>query len=105
MGHTRPVAETIVARAKREPEFRAALIGQAVECIVENDVRTAKRLIRDYVLASTSFEALSKKIKKKPESIMRMLSDKGNPTISNMAALLSTLKKHEGINIHVEATL
>jgi DNA-binding phage protein len=105
MGHTRPVSETIIARAKREPEFRAALIGQAVECIVENDVRTAKRLIRDYVLASTGFEALSKKIKKKPESIMRMLSDKGNPTISNMAALLSTLKKQEGISIHVEAIL
>jgi hypothetical protein len=68
MGHTRPVSETIIARAKREPEFRAALVGQAIECIVENDVQTAKRLIRDYVLASTGFEALGKKINKKPEA-------------------------------------
>lgn len=33
-----------------------------------------------------------------------MLSEKGNPTLKNMAALLSSLKLHEGISIHVEAT-
>lgn len=105
MGHLRPVSETILNRAKREPEFRAALLGQAIECLVENDVRTAKKMIRHYVLASLGFEELAKKVDKKPESLMRMLSDKGNPTINNMAALLSSLRKHEKINIHVEATL
>lgn len=104
MGHTRPASETIIARAKRGPKFRAALVGQAIECIVENDVQTAKRLIRDYVLASVGFEVLAKDIGKKPESIMRMLSDKGNPTLKNMAALLSSLKQHESITLHVEAT-
>lgn len=104
MGQTRPAQETILQRAKSSPEFRAALIGEALELIAENDVPTAKSLIRDYVLASIGFEALAKDVGKKPESIKRMLSVKGNPTINNMAALLASLKQHEGIQLHVETT-
>jgi len=104
MGTTRPVEETIIKRAKASASFRTALIGEAIELIAENDVQTAKSILRDYVLASIGFEALAKDIGKKPESIMRMLSAKGNPTMKNMAALLASLKQHEGISIHVEAT-
>jgi len=105
MGLTRPFSETVIARAKREPEFRAALIGEALKLIAENDVETAKSIIRNYVLASTSFVEVAKQLGKKPESIMRMLSSKGNPTMKNMAALLSKLREMEGVKIHVEATL
>lgn len=104
MGQTRAVKETVLQRAKTNPEFRAALIGEALELIGENDVQTAKALIRDYVLASIGFEALAKEVGKKPESIKRMLSASGNPTINNMAALLSSLTQHEGIRLHVETT-
>ena len=105
MGHLRPVSDTVLKRAKNDPDFRAALLGEAVECLLENDVRTAKKMIRDYVLSSIGFEELAKQVDKKPESLMRMLSEKGNPNLNNVAALLSSLKEHEGINIHVEATL
>jgi len=104
MGQTRSAKVTILQRAKSSPEFRAALLGEALELIAENDVATAKSLIRDYVLSSIGFEALAKEIGKKPESIKRMLSVKGNPTINNMAALLSSLKQYEGIQLHVETT-
>jgi DNA-binding phage protein len=56
------------------------------------------------VLASIGFEALAKDVGKKPESIKRMLSASGNPTINNMAALLSSLTRHEGVQLHVETT-
>jgi DNA-binding phage protein len=102
MGQTRPVKATILERAKASPEFRATLIGEALELIAENDVKTAKALIRDYVLASIGFEALAKEVGKKPESIKRMLSVNGNPTVKNVAALLSSLTQHEGIQLHVE---
>jgi DNA-binding phage protein len=104
MGQLKPVSETILARAKRDPEFRAALLAEAIVLMAENDVRTAKRMLRDYVLASIGFEELAKSVGKKPESLMRMLSEKGNPNLNNVAALLSSLTKHEGINLHVEAT-
>jgi DNA-binding phage protein len=105
MGHLRPVSEVMLDRAKRDPEFRAALLGEAVECLLENDVHTAKKMIRNYVLASMGFKELAKQVDKKPESLMRMLSEKGNPNLNNIAALLCSLKNHEGISIHVEATL
>jgi DNA-binding phage protein len=104
VAHTRPAKETILERAKASPEFRATLIGEALELIAENDVQTAKALICDYVLASIGFEAIAKEIGKKPESIKRMLSVKGNPTVNNVAALLSSLTQHEGIQLHVETT-
>ena len=104
MGQTRPVKETILERAKASPEFRASLIGEALELIAENDVQTAKSLIRDYVLASIGFEALAKEIGKKPESIKRMLSASGSPKINNMAAILSSDTQHDGIQLHVGTT-
>ena len=79
-------------------------MAEAIELLAENDVQTAKSIIRKYILASIGFEALAKQIDKKPESIKRMLSEKGNPSLKNMATLLSSLKQHEGISIHVEAT-
>jgi DNA-binding phage protein len=104
MGHTRPVSETILKRAQEDSEFRAALLAEAVELMADNDIPTAKSIIRKYILASIGFAALAKQIDKKPESLMRMLSDKGNPTMKNMAALLATLQRHEGIELHVTAT-
>lgn len=77
MGQIRDVKETFIQRAKADPEFRASLIAEAVELLAENDVETAKSLIRDYVLASIGFEGLAKEEGKKPESIKRMLSAKG----------------------------
>jgi DNA-binding phage protein len=104
MGYTRPVTETFLARAKRDPDFRAALLAEALELMAENDLATAKRIIRDYILASIGFTDLAKEIGKKPESVMRMLSEKGNPTMKNMAALLASLQRHEGIALHVAAS-
>ena len=68
MGQLRPVSETILKRAKEDPEFRAALLAEAIELLAENDVQTAKSIIRNYVLASIGFEVLAKQIDKKPES-------------------------------------
>jgi hypothetical protein len=33
-----------------------------------------------------------------------MLSVNGNPTVKNVAALLSSLAQHEGIQLHVETS-
>jgi len=104
MRHLRPVSEITLDRARRDPKFRAELLAQAVECIVEDDVATAKKLIRDYVLSSIGFEALGKRVDKRPESLMRMLSDKGNPNLNNLATLLASLKKHAGVRLRVQAS-
>lgn len=101
---TRPFRETVVERAKSDPKFRVGLLTEAAECFLNGEVGAAKVLIRDYVNATIGFQALGEEIDKQPKSLMRMLSDKGNPRAENLAALLASLQKHEGINFHVQAS-
>ncbi len=104
MALTRDFIETIKARAEKDPEFRIGLLTEAAECFLNGDLDTGKTLIRDYVNATIGFQKLGKLVDKKPESLMRMLSAKGNPRAENLAQLLDSLRKHEGIELHVEAS-
>ena len=104
MALTRDFIETIKTRAEKDPEFRIGLLTEAAECFLNGDVDTGKTLIRDYVNATIGFQKLGKLVDKKPESLMRMLSAKGNPRAENLSQLLGSLRKHEGIELHVEAS-
>ena len=103
MALTRDFVETIKARAEKDPEFRIGLLTEAAECFLNGDMDTGKTLIRDYVNATIGFKKLGKLVDKKPESLMRMLSAKGNPRAENLSQLLCSLRKQEGIELHVEA--
>ena len=104
MALTRQFTETIKQRAEKDPEFRIGLLTEAAECFLNGEMATGKTLLRDYVNATIGFQDLGKIVDKKPESLMRMLSAKGNPRAENFASLIASLQKHEGINFHVEAT-
>ena len=47
--------ETIRARALRDPDFRQALLREAVECILNGDLDTGKAVLRDYVQCDGRF--------------------------------------------------
>ena len=90
--------------AKNDPEFRVGLLTEAVECLINNEVDVAKSLLRDYVNATIGFTQLGEIVDKKPTSLMRMLSAKGNPSIDNMSQILAAVREHEGIELHVSAS-
>ncbi len=69
---TRDFKETVKARAVRDPEFRKALVNEAVECLLANDFDTAKSILRDYINATIGFEALAAEVGTPPKSLMRM---------------------------------
>ena len=100
---TRDFKETVVEMAKNDPEFRVGLLTEAVECLINNEVDVAKSLLRDYVNATIGFKQLGEIVDKKPTSLMRMLSAKGNPSIDNMSQVLAAVREHEGIELHVSA--
>ena len=100
---TRDYKETIRARVQRDPEFREALLTEAIECLLSGDVDTGKAVLRDYIKATSGFEALSKTIDKKPESLIRMLGTKGNPTANNLFQIIAQIQKQE--NVHFEVGL
>jgi DNA-binding phage protein len=101
MALTRDFKDTIKARAARDPEFRAALFGEAITALFSDDLETGKTLLRDYVNATIGFETLGEEMGKSPKSLMRMLSDKGNPRADNLLAMVSRLKQHEGVTLNV----
>ncbi len=103
MALTRDFITAIKKKAEKDPKFRIGLLTEAVECFVNGDLETCKTLLRDYVNATIGFPKLAKHLDKKPESLMRMLSAKGNPRADNLSQLLSSLLEQEGIELHVAA--
>jgi len=57
---THDFKETIRARAQRDPDFRQALLREAVECVINGDLATGKAVLRYYVNATTGFHNLEK---------------------------------------------
>ncbi|MFY1709839.1 DNA-binding protein [Tritonibacter scottomollicae] len=71
--------------------------------LLEGDVDTGKIVLRDYINATVGFEGLAEDIGKPSKSLMRMLSDAGNPSATNLFAMISQLQKATGIHLHVRA--
>jgi DNA-binding phage protein len=102
MTMTRDYKEAIRARVQRDPAFRIALLQEAIECLMSGDVDTGKAILRDFIKATSGFEELSRKIHKKPESLIRMLSPKGNPTANNLFQIIAQLQKQEGMHLEIK---
>ena len=98
---TREFKDTVKARAERDPEFRVGLFLEAIEALLSGDLETGKALLRDYVNATVGFETLADELDKSPKSLMRMLSDKGNPRTDNLLGMVGHLKKREGVVLRV----
>lgn len=103
MALTRDFKDTIKERAQSDPAFRVGLLTEAAECILNDEVDVAKTLLRDYVNATLGFRELGTLTDKKPQSLMRMLSSSGNPSLGNISKLMASLRQHEGVELHVSA--
>jgi len=100
-GLTREFKETVKARAGRDPAFRVALLSEAVDLLISGDVATGKAVLRDYINATIGFEQLAEDVGTPSKSLMRMLSEKGNPTATNLFAIISQVQKATGVHLAV----
>ena len=98
---TRNFKDTVKARAERDPEYRVGLFREAIEALLSDDLETGKVLLRDYVNATVGFETLAAELDKSPKSLMRMLSDKGNPRADNLLGMVGHLRKREGVELRI----
>jgi DNA-binding phage protein len=107
MALTRDFKEFTMERARKDPKFRLHLLKDGIEMMLsagEEDVAVGKSLLRDYINATIGFQGLAKQLDKKPESLMRMFSTRGNPRLDSLAAVLRQLQVHEGVTLTVKAT-
>ena len=66
MALTRPFTATVKARAERDGDFRVALLREAMDCLLEGDVKSGKTLLRNYINATVGFETLANRVKLDP---------------------------------------
>ena len=98
---TRDFKATVRTRAEKDPEFRSALLVEAVQALIDGEPDVTKCVLRDYINATLGFDQLSREVRIPKKSIMRMLSDSGNPTTKNMTLILAHLNKYEGLRLRV----
>jgi DNA-binding phage protein len=101
---TRSFNESVRERASRDPEFRAALLGEAVRALLAGDLDTAKIALRAYINATIGFEKLANATGTPAKSLMRMFGPKGNPTAANLSEVIRVLQKKTGVHLEVRAS-
>ncbi len=103
MALTRNFKETVAERAARDPAFAKALLDEAATLFLNGDPHTARLVLRDLVNASIGFEALAAETQTPSKSLHRMLSDRGNPSMDNLAAIFGVVRKRLGVDIRAHA--
>jgi DNA-binding phage protein len=103
MALTRDFRETVRARAAGDPEFRAALLTEAVELLLSGDTATGRAVLRDFINATVGFEGLADEVGTPSKSLMRMFSVKGNPRANNLFSIISHLQQMTGVQLAVRS--
>jgi DNA-binding phage protein len=101
MALTQDFKQTIVERVQRDPVFAKALLDEAATLFLNGEPYMARLILRDLVNATVGFEKLATETAKPAKSLHRMLSKKGNPTMDNLAAILSVVRKKLGVDLQV----
>lgn len=99
---TRAFKDTLMAHIKADPQFRDALLAEAVEVLLSGDVQTGKAVLRDYINATIGFAELSQRTGTPPKSLMRMFSPSGNPTARALFAAIRELQAASGVVLELK---
>ena len=99
MGLTRDFKATIVERMQRDPDFAKALLDEAATLFLNAEPRLARLVLRDLVNATVGFERLAVETAKPAKSLHRMLSENGNPSMDNLAAIFRAVRKKLGVDL------
>lgn len=99
---TRDFKETVKERAVRDPAFAKAMLDEAATAFLNDEPQVARLILRDLVNASVGFEALAMETHRPSKSLHRMLSEKGNPSMDNLAAIFGALRKQMGVALKAQ---
>ncbi len=100
---TRDFRETVRQRASEDTAFRQQLLTQALDLLINGEVDTGKAVLRTYINATIGFDALSAAVGIPSKSLMRMLSEKGNPRADNLFKVISTMQALTDVHVSVKA--
>lgn len=98
---SREFKQTLKARADIDPAFRAALLAEAVELLLAGNTAEGKIVLRQYINATVGFDAVAQGVGRPSKSLMRMFGPAGNPTATNLFAVISYLQEATGVQLEV----
>lgn len=81
----------------RGKEFRRAFLSEAINDMLAGDLDSAKTVLREYINGTVGFIELGKALGRSPKSLMRMLSQEGNPQARNLLEVVAYLQKSDGV--------
>lgn len=102
MALTKDFKTTVRDRAQHDSDFRQAMLIEAVNALLADEVDVAKSLLKNFINATISFEPLAELVHKNSKSLQRMFSASGNPTAESLFSVIGALQKAEGIKLTVE---
>lgn len=103
MALTRSSKDIVKAKVESDPQFRQALLQEAVQTLIAGDADTARMVLRDFINATIGFAALAEATGTPPKSLMRMFGPRGNPTAANLSGVISALQDKTGVHLEVRA--
>lgn len=95
--------QTVVDRVKRDPAFARALLDEAATLFLNGEAHTARLILRDLVNATVGFDSLAAETSKPANSLHRMLSSSGNPSMDNLAAILGVVRRKLGVELQAHS--
>lgn len=98
---SRDFIDTVKKRADQSKAFRVGLLEEAASAFVAGKPDEGRNMLSDYVKATLGFEELARQLDMTSSSLKRMLGTKGNPSSNNLAAIMETLQRNEGIVLGV----
>ena len=69
----------------------------SLTAFLNGEPHVSRLILRDLVNASVGFEDLANETNRPSKSLHRMLSEKGNPSMDNLAAIFSAVRKRLGV--------
>ena len=85
--------ERQIQELREDPKLARALLEEAIKELLYGDEQAALILLRDIIAAVGGFPELAAEIDVHPKALHRMFSERGNPTATNLAAILRVLIK------------
>lgn len=90
-----------VMEEPRDKEYRRAFLREGIVDMLNGELDSAKMVLREYINGTVGFIKAGEDLGRSPKSLMRMLSQEGNPHARNLLELIAYLQKAEGVVVEV----
>jgi len=99
MALTHSFRDSVVDDIRRNPALAKALLDEAATLFLNGEPDIARLVLRDLVNATVGFERLAILTSKPSKSLHRMLSERGNPSMDNLATIFDAVRRKLKVGI------